>query len=146
MPSSLPKRFAIHFFGLPFSIVVLVSSPAGCHRSTPATAPVKGHVTLDGKPLAIGTVVTIPSAGRGARGFIQPDGSFELGTYGKSDGALLGTHHVGVVAYEGANLGPESNNAKLVVPKRYTSPESSGFTIDVKADAENTLNLNLTSP
>jgi hypothetical protein len=107
---------------------------------------VKGHVTLDGKPLKIGTVITIPDAGRGARGLIQPDGSFELGTYAKADGALLGTHHIGVVAYEGANLGPESNDAKLIVPKRYTNPESSGLTIDVKADGNNAPELTLTSP
>jgi hypothetical protein len=142
MPPNLPKRVDI----LLLSAFLLASFCAGCGRHAANIAPVKGVVTLDGKPLKIGTVITIPNAGRGARGFIQPDGSFELGTYGKTDGALLGSHRVGVVAYEGTNLGPESNNAKLIVPKRYTNPESSGLTIEVKPDGDNTPELKLTSP
>lgn len=118
----------------------------GCHSNGPRLAPVKGHVTLDGKALTRGTVITIPKAGRGARAFIQPDGSFELGTFAKKDGAIVGEYKVGVVAYEGVNSGPESNNAKLIVPRRYVNPESSGFTIDVKPDGDNLLELKLTSP
>ena len=70
----------------------------------------KGHVTLDGKPLKIGTVITIPDAGRGHRGFIQPDGSFELGTLQYQTAVRLHRHPPVGVAYERTNLAPGQNN------------------------------------
>src|SRR5688572_2871703 len=94
---------------------------AGCQPKS-NTVPVRGRVLLDGKPLAQGMIATLPSAGRGANGRIQPDGTFELRTFGKNDGATIGVHKVAVVAYDApANAGPESGSGKLLVPKRYTS-------------------------
>jgi hypothetical protein len=107
-------------------------------------AQVHGKVTLDGKPLADGAVVTKPESGRGAQGFIR-NGEFELGTKGKNDGASIGTHAVAVIAQEKpANAGPESKAGQLLVPERYTNPDTSGLTIDVQA-GDNTPTLELTS-
>jgi hypothetical protein len=118
----------------------------GCGQS-PALAPVKGKVLLNGKPLNSGSVGTIPSAGRGSHGDIQADGTFELHTYSMHDGALLGKHKVAVAAYQDTGAkGPESGYGKLTVPERYTNPESSGLTIDVKEGEVNTPTLELTSP
>src|SRR5262245_32840897 len=84
---------------------LLVASIAGCKPKS-NVAPVRGKVTLDGKPLAQGMIATLPAAGRGASGTIQPDGSFELQTFGKNDGATIGLHKVAVVAYDApANAG-----------------------------------------
>ena len=108
-------------------------------------APVRGKVTLDGKPLADGAVVTKPASGRGAQGFVR-NGEFELGTKSTNDGASIGTHAVAVIAQEKLpNAGPETKAGKLLVPERYTNPDTSGLTIEVKAGT-NTPTLELKSP
>jgi hypothetical protein len=129
-------------------IVVLAFSIAfvGCTRKGPAIAPVKGRVLLDGQPLTTGSVITLPTAGRGAKSFIQRDGAFQLGTFGANDGAIVGEHKVAVVAYDRpANAGPESGNGKLLVPQQYTNPESSGLAIDVPPEGNNDVVISLTS-
>jgi hypothetical protein len=126
-------------------LAIAAASCFGCGRSTLEVAPVRGKVLLDNRPLTKGGVVTLPLAGRGAHGTIQPDGTFELTTYHNGDGALLGQHKVAVAAYEGEELGPEADRGKLLVPKHYTSPESSGLTIKVTADGPNEPVLELSS-
>jgi hypothetical protein len=91
--------------------------------------------------------MTLPPAGRGANGPIAADGSFELRTFAKNDGALVGTHKVAVVTYAPTGKsGPEAGLGKLLVPDRYINPETSGLTIEVKAGEVNTPTLELTSP
>ncbi len=110
-------------------------------------APVKGKVTLNGQPIKSGNIMTLPSnGGRGAAAPIGPDGSFELKT-GTDMGALIGTHKVAVVAYEGTGKsGPEAGVGKLLVPDRYINPETSDLSIDVKAGEANSPTLDLKSP
>ncbi|MFO0790069.1 MAG: hypothetical protein U0805_11495 [Pirellulales bacterium] len=126
---------------LAFAFVVAT----GCGRGSASTAKVIGSVTLDGKPLTTGNVITLPTAGRGARGPIKSDGTFELGTFSKTDGAMVGVHKVAVVAYESTKRGPEGGDGKLLVPQRYTNPETSGLTIEVTS-SNNTPDLKLTTP
>jgi hypothetical protein len=105
---------------------------------------VHGTVTLDGQPLASGNIVTLPSAGRGARGVIK-DGKFQLATDGENDGAVIGEHKVAVIAREPSQgTGPEAAAGKLLVPEKYTNPASSDLKIDVKA-GDNTPTLELKS-
>jgi len=120
----------------------------GCGTKTAPMAPVKGKVTLNGQPLTTGNVMTMPEAGRGARGLIGADGSFELNTYTKNDGALVGIHKVAVVAVDEAKgkKGPESGGTKLLTPDRYVNPEMSQLKIEVKAGETNSPTLELTSP
>lgn len=127
-------------------LTILLASVSflGC-RDKPSVAPVKGKVLLDGQPLTKGSVLTMPSAGRGANGAIGPDGSFELSTFGQRDGAKIGRHKVAVVAFEHSDSGPEANLGKLLVPKRYTNPETSELTIDVAAGVDNAPVLELKS-
>lgn len=116
----------------------------GCGAQGPQLAPVKGRVLLDGQPLKTGQVLTQPTAGRGANGAIQADGSFQLSS-GRVPGALVGTHAVAVVAYDGpASSSPEASPGKLLLPRRYTSADTSGLTIEVTS-GENTPVLELTS-
>jgi hypothetical protein len=103
-------------------------------------------VLLDDKPLASGSVVTLPQSGRGAKGAIA-NGEFELSTFGNRDGALIGTHKVAVVANEPSKgIDAEAAPGKLLVPQRYTNPETSKLTIEVKSGEVNTPTLTLTSP
>lgn len=129
------------------SLLILITAVfIGCGPKGPDLAPVTGRVTLDGQPLTHGHVGTLPVAGRGARGNIQPDGSFELHTYADNDGARVGKHKVGVAVYDASGpRGPESEYGKLLVPRHYTNPESSGLTIDVTPDGLEGVELKLTT-
>jgi len=118
----------------------------GCGGDQPETVPVTGKVLLDGQPLTKGTVITTPDAGKGATGAIQPDGTFELSTYGDEDGALVGTHRAAVVAREPSTAtGPEAPPGKLLLPQKYTDGMTSGLTIEVTADGDNPTVLELSS-
>jgi hypothetical protein len=92
--------------------------------------PVKGKVTLKGKPLTKGLVKFDPDGyGRPARGELQSDGTFVLGTNMDGDGVVAGSHRVSI-------SGTGSHPAKEVVPKKYTQRTTSKLTADV--DAEHT--------
>jgi hypothetical protein len=126
-------------------LTVVALSTIGCGDGGPAFAEVRGKVLLDGKPMTKGFVTTQPSAGRGANGAIQPDGSFELSS-GRVPGALVGPHAVAVVAYENPGAeGAEADMGKLLVPQRYTSPMSSQLSIEVKEDGDNAPVLELSA-
>jgi hypothetical protein len=117
----------------------------GCWGNGLDLAEVRGKVLLDGKPLTKGHVLTQPQAGRGSNGNIQSDGTFELSS-GREKGALVGHHAVSVVAWEHENaLGAESDFGKLLVPKAYTTFQTSNLAIDVSASGENNPVLELKS-
>ncbi len=81
--------------------VVLAPLLSGC-GSQVATAPVEGRVEFDGQPLVGGgRVLFVPIADsddqpsrKAAIGIIAEDGTFQLGTYGQDDGAVLGEHRI----------------------------------------------------
>jgi hypothetical protein len=129
----------------PWLLLLLFPFCTGCGQSGPATALVKGKVSLDGRPLTTGRIITLPESGRGANGLVAADGTFELSTFGERDGATLGKHKIGVVAYEGTGGGPESGNGRSLVPERYNNPETSNLTIDVKSSGDNFAELALTT-
>ena len=82
------------------TVALLILSLAGCGRSLPTTYPVKGTVTLDGKPVAGAGVLLIPKEGRPAHGVTDENGAFTASTFGEGDGALPGRHVVTVHAQE----------------------------------------------
>lgn len=130
-------RTALIFVGL--TLVVGCGSKSGF-------APVRGKVTLNDKPLSQGYIATIPKSGRGAYGTIS-NGEFDLSTFGNNDGASIGTHKVSIVANApGRGTGAEAEPGKSFVPERYTNPETSDLTIEVKPGEPNEPTLKLTSP
>jgi hypothetical protein len=111
---------------------------AGCGRSGPALAPVKGQVFYRGRPLAGGTIVFTPDPQRGGRGPqawapIAADGHYTLQTGGKK-GAVPGWHQV--------TIAPASR-AAAALPARYRDPELSGQHCEVKPDRVNHCDLHL---
>ncbi|MEQ8849191.1 hypothetical protein [Botrimarina sp.] len=84
---------------------------------------------LNGEPVTSGYIYTSPRKGRLATGSIEPDGSFQLGTYSKTDGAIVGRHAV-MLAPIPSDEGPTPEGA-VVPPAKYASASSSGLTIDV---------------
>jgi hypothetical protein len=83
---------------------------SGCGSDRLPTYPASGTVSLaDGTSLEYGLVEFRPVDGEttiSARGYIQADGSFELSTYQKSDGAVAGEHLAIVVPPPPAELIP----------------------------------------
>ena len=137
----MPLTSSVHTAGALTLVVMII----GCGDSGPDLAPVTGKVLLDGQPLTSGRISTVPSVGRGANGAIQSDGTFELTTEKPGDGAVIGTHAVIIASYAPGAGGPEGGRGKLLVPQMYTDELTSGLTIDVKADEENTPVLELSS-
>lgn len=140
---TLPSRVKTDYGRLVVLPLMLVV--AGCGPSHDAElADVQGIVTLDGQPVTAGYVYVTPSKGRLAKGAIQSDGSFVLGTYEESDGAPVGEHPVTVLpppAVEGA--APPSG--ERMIPARYAQAKTSGLVAKVDPSGTNDLQLELTT-
>jgi hypothetical protein len=114
--------------------------------------PVRGTVKYNGKPVEHGRIDFIPAKageGRAAGGDIT-NGSYALTTANKDDGALPGTYKVTVSAIDidmsstkgtagGGQAGRQNKefakvqkDAKMLVPQKYSSVETSGLTQEVK--------------
>jgi hypothetical protein len=146
MSINLPIIHSKQFTVVLHSAVLLMLCLAGCQRHLEYTGKVRGTVTLDGKPMTSGNVISTPRAGgRGSIGPIQSDGSFALMTGQDIDGVAPGAHQLAVVAYDlGGATEPELDVAKkLLVPEHYADPGRSGFTIDVIAGEEHRIELKL---
>jgi hypothetical protein len=103
---------------------------AGCGGNK--TYPVQGRVVFkDGtpiEPLVGGQVVfepLDPGAKESARGIIQPDGTFRLGTHDTADGAPLGRYRVLVSPQPLPPKDAEKRPPAPVVDLRYQSPDKS---------------------
>lgn len=99
-------------------------------------AKVSGAVTLDGKPLASGSVTFHPADGKGAiaYGQINAQGHYEL-TTGTEAGLTPGAYVATVVATEPVPPASPADEAtfRTVTPERYGNAKTSDFKIDVKA-------------
>ena len=74
---------------------------SGCGPAKPATVPVTGAVNLDGNPLEGASVTFTPTeGGRLTTGKTGASGNFTLMTFEAGDGALVGSHKVGVSKME----------------------------------------------
>ena len=87
-----------HVWVLGVAVAGLALAAAGCGRGGKKPVPVKGTVTLDGKPVSLALVMFVPQkeGGMMAHGVTNHDGEFELTTYKPNDGALPGDYNVTV--------------------------------------------------
>ena len=146
---------------------------AGCPKggSSLGTVPVRGRVTLDGAPLPGATVTFSPKSpeGRTAAGMTNENGEFILTTIRAGDGAVPGEYGVAITKpvatgpvedprVRGGALTPEQmaqirEQAKAkagaeggsAIPKKYTSPATSGLTATVKRGDKNEFTFDLKS-
>jgi hypothetical protein len=143
----MPRRIALSITAL--SAFTALVACGGCGNDRLPTGTVRGTVTLDGKPLTAGYVVCTPSTGgRGAKGGIHVDGTFELYTDQPGDGVVTGHHRLAVSAFETAGetaRSPEESTRKPLVPARYMDAGRSGFTVEVVAGEQQEITLSLTS-
>lgn len=128
----------------------LVVSATGCNRG-PEMAAVTGKVNYNGQPLQFGSVTFQPTRGQPARGEIQSDGTFQLSTFSRGDGAFVGSHKVKIACYESQNpafvKGPgEQRLGRSLIPVKYTLFDQSGLTAEVKPDAADPIVFDLTGP
>ncbi len=97
---------------------MVVCAVTGCHKSPYETAPVRGKVTIDGRPFSQGKVMFAPIAkagdvnsGKPAFGRLRPDGSFSLTTYHDGDGAVVGEHWVTLIRVADPSRPPANTHA-----------------------------------
>lgn len=120
----------------------------GCGPQRPATVPISGTVTLDGKPLPAGTIVLEARGARPAQGRVVDGRIIDVFTYAPGDGAVVGKHKVAIQspaatdapASVAADPGKASlstmttASAKPEVPLRYANPATSGLEASVEPD------------
>jgi len=117
-----------------------------------ATYPVKGVVLQEGTPVAGATVMFRSGSEKvAASGVTDDEGEFELTTYESNDGAVAGQHQVIVQKYDPRSM-PENVNLdevdevpepEMLTPKQYADFETSDLTVEVTADGENAITLDL---
>lgn len=129
--------------------IFLVPAVFGCgadqSRDLPRTVPVSGEILLKGKPVLDAFLTFHPQGtGNPAFGKVDENGKFQLTTYEKGDGAVLGQHTVTVqIMPEGAVPGMEAETGKgMSIPKKYNSPATSPLKVTIK-DSDNELQLTL---
>lgn len=122
---------------------------SGCGSGN-GLAPVKGRVTLDGKPVEGAAVLfQAESGGVPATGVTGASGEFELSTSGVGVGATIGKNGVSVAKTVSAQPNRKVEDSEIVpmkseTPVRYASPTTSGINVDVKPGME-LVELTLTS-
>jgi hypothetical protein len=127
---------------LAVAVLLAVSLFSACGSDPASLSPVRGTIYHRGAALRGGTVVFTPDLARGgngplARAEIQTDGSYVLRT-DDQPGAVPGWHRVTVMAVQAEGAGQ-----RALVPRRYSDPEISGLSYQVKPGQANTIDIHL---
>jgi hypothetical protein len=127
-------------------LALLLAAAAGC-GSRP-TYPVRGKVVFkDGTPLTSGLVRFRPAEANlqvTARGDIQKDGTFQLGTYHEDDGAVPGKYQVAITPPPRPKR-RERPIGKPVIDPRFEDFDTSGIAVEV-AKRKNDFTIVVESP
>lgn len=138
------------------AIVVLVGCliTAGCDARSLPTVPVKGKITYGGGDWpATGTLYfapVTPAANMPRKPGIAEfaiDGTFSASTFSQDDGLVPGKYRINVECW----LAPPAMDrraptAQSAVPNKYRAGTTSGFEVDVPADASGPIELSLDVP
>jgi hypothetical protein len=127
----------------------------GCGPSRLPTGQVTGRVTLDGRPLARGTLCFEAPGVRPATARIEDGRIVAATTHTEGDGLPVGRLAVAVFAREerpvepaadpgGARFAADSMAGRSLLPRRYNEPSTSGLMVTINP-GENTLELALES-
>ncbi len=136
----MPLSNASHrYFSWLVIAIAALSCSLGCGDGRPTRVPVSGRVLIDGEPVVHGNIRVFPQNARAASGQLGPDGRFELTTYDKGDGCVLGTHVVTVNALEPIN----ANSQRWHAPHKYRDVGTSDLTLEV-TEANDAVEIQLT--
>lgn len=119
---------------------LLICVAAGCGKSGPEVAPVKGRVTLDGRPLSTVDIVFQPADGKPpATSRTDEEGNYQLLYKRGQNGAPVGQHTVRIAFTSGIvakppNI-PERYNKQSEL-KREVKSGSNEIDFDLKSDAK----------
>jgi len=130
----------------------------GCGPSGPPLGKVSGTVTLDGEPLAQGSISFEVPGVRTATGKIANGQIVEVTTFETGDGAPVGEATVTISSVEEAEPSAPAPEASTdapaednlmkeynyITPTKYANPETSGLSATIN-DGDNTLSFELTS-
>ncbi|MEO2049157.1 MAG: hypothetical protein ABGX16_21570 [Pirellulales bacterium] len=115
---------------------------AGCYLEF-ELIPVHGQVLFQGEPLQYGSVMFQPQGeGPLARGTIQADGTFVLGTESEDDGVRPGNCRVRITAFEAQRVIPQENHNQEIalgqsaIPAKYQSFGTSGVAVEITPELE----------
>lgn len=123
---------------------VVIAVAAGC-RSDPYNlgprAPVRGKITVDGKPLRTGIITFLPDNARGNQTPHQPsanidsNGNYELFTVGEAQ-APLGWYRIVVLAYERDDdvKGKRPDVPARLIKADYEDPGATPLALEVTPD------------
>jgi hypothetical protein len=127
------------------SPVLLASAACGGPKRLPLY-PVTGQVSFKGKPTP-GALVVFQHLQHNAvqpSGYVREDGSFQLTTYAKDDGAPEGEYTVMITWTErDARPDPKTGEVPNRLPARYASPRTSGLRVKVEKGTNNQPRLQL---
>jgi len=116
----------------------LIASTAGCGESEPEMIPVRGTVTLDGKPATEGGVVFIDAGNPMSKvvGSIQSDGTYSIISR-RTPGAPAGEYRVTVLVTKtkkDAN-GNYTGLPRTLSNKQFSNPNTTPLKVEVKEGA-----------
>lgn len=124
----LRQLTVLYFPALAVAALVPLSGCGETRGQSPSLIHVTGRVTYKGTPVTKGSVWFEPEGfGRSAKGQLQSDGSFVLGTFREGDGVVAGAHRISISGFEK----PLAKDRAL---KKYGSLNTSGLTAEVDAD------------
>lgn len=122
----------------------------GSDASAPKLAPISGVVNYKGAAVTDATIVFYPEKGPAATGKTDGKGAFQVRTNGQL-GTSLGKNKVTVVAVEQTGEIPpaDGNEMKLLekqnaIPKKYNQADTTDLFVDVPAEGNKSLVLDLT--
>ncbi|MEM9352318.1 MAG: hypothetical protein AAGA92_04840 [Planctomycetota bacterium] len=129
---------------LSLPVLSLLAGLYGCEKPS-GLVPVAGRVSVDGEPLAGGTIRFFPSSGRPVSSAILEDGSFQLAevTVGQTmqDGITPGDYRIAVSASE--ITGEDAEDVIWRAPAKYADFRTSGLETEITGPVED-LKIDLT--
>ena len=147
-------RRRIHLIAVILALGTFSSCP-GCGGDKANMAEVKGKVTLDGKPLAIGFVNFIPEISKDMKGpmsagAITPQGEFTLMAATGQKGAAVGFHKITV---NPPSIGgstptgekPAAAAPTVKIPSKYSNIVTTDLMQEIKKGIVNEITLELKS-
>jgi len=131
----LPCSTRFRFTTLFLNCLIVVGVLCGCGGNQ-ERVPVHGLVTLDGKPLPVGTVSFMGEGGYAVASGDIHEGKYTVSESGNRRGIPPGTYGVRITSWleqPGAELpGGGFAEGKSAIPVRYSEPKTSGFTADIQ--------------
>lgn len=112
-----------------------------------STYKVTGKVVLsNGTPLKGGWILfESPKQGLAARGVIDTDGTFRLGTYEQSDGAVAGKHLVAITPAAPEGYNPDKGRLPPTIHRRFMHMDTSGLEFEVTPEGVNHFEITVQS-